>query len=1404
MSTQKKRKYLKKNILLCGESDGERFKRTFIIEKKIGEGSSAVSYEAYHGNSGRGVLKEFYPDTEEAYSIDRDAKGQLFLSERLGDAKERFMRAEREYIEPYEMLLDAKQNGVDQELATFIPAFEIYHGCDEDGNIIGTTYIWSPEPKLETFDKACEEIHKHPSVKPERKLVTVLRAIESLAKCICALHAAGMLHLDIKPSNFGFLKRGNETLTQTLSMFDINSVCSVYHKPEKINATPNYIDTETEYKGVNNQTDIYSIGATLFHAIIVSDETKERDYLYQCDYYDRLREMVDDSRLIRASEANSHPRLRNILTVILRKSLCERADRYANCEELLEDLAPALYYALPSDISRKSRAGEEWVLKDVEKSLDRNKNKNSSLAIQYHLYKNPLYNSLSEDESTINVLLVGFGNYGQKFLDECLQAGQIRGKSLNVTVISDDIVADMETYLSERPELAEFFNVNGSLPDIDDTYGSITFEISKLSRDANKENANILQNILYTHYETKRPHYVFIALGEDDLNFAAAKACKAAIEVFEMNCIVNFVCEDGVHLKQVSAGLCPVYVNKDIEEHSLYPEIERMAFNTHLIWEKNLNVDYRVIKSNFRKTYNHDSCVANVLSLKYKLYSIGIDLEQCSFDEAARLFAESGLIKDKKCRDTKNELIWVEHRRWVTEKLCHGWSRIRKLEDCMGGVTKDEKRKRHVCILRSRPDQKLAAEYKTNDNYEKWDKATVKELDELDELDRMSVDLHRLFTGKAETIRNQNLLSGSNMEGIRTLIEGDSEGERKAFVAFQEWFACLKDIWNGDRGKVRLYKGLKNSFLNAADALPAERQKSLNEQVKAFESIFYPVLASLEYRDWKQDDVALIDNIPFILTYSENAYMVIPYATGGNNEVFKNVAAPTVVNPDRILYLYLIESDKEIRDLRDSIPYVAEYMRKKQFKAAVEFIIAFTDAVSSKANDDFTAELFELGGERIKQIKHIKSSDIMDMSDSFKNYLKQRSSGKRSFAIEKNTTGLSRILQGTGFYNSFPNYQFDSYSMKFDSLSECDMLGYIRKSPYITVTDMAALKRSSSISSNQPEFFDDYKELWKKYCERSGIWKSLCKVLSEYAENADTIASFKKKSPRDKDTYDHEYQYIIPFTCSKSAEKVINFLKEKDIAEPESRITGFTTDSCKIVIVDRCGYRTEYDRLFANVYALMVPDAISRQLNPKSHEVNVVFDNLVVSDISISGNRSAELSGLMGYFKEKGYVSNLIISADGRMSFTYATRQIKELLTTAGKMLEVYTYHKVKELGRFDDVVSSFEIDWEETGVRSEFDCIMTKGFRTLFVECKARPDIEQDFYFKLTSLEKQFGINATAVLIADTKEYSYYDSAPVNDMQRKRGSMMNVVTIWKPDEINNIGHTLLKVINGTYVSAEE
>lgn len=1021
---------------------------------------------------------------------------------------------------------------------------------------------------------------------------------------------------------------------------------------------------------------------------------------------------------------------------------------------------------------------------------------NSFLAIQYHLYAHPLYACCSQSDDSLNVLIIGFGVHGQQFLDASLQSGQIRNKKLNVTVITDS-ENEKTAYLAQRPELPSFFDIDGTLSEDDDNYGRISFESCQLAGNDQNENADILQTIMCEQYDLRRPHYVFIALGDDMLNRAAGDACRTAVEVFEMSCSISYICEKSTSSDEQLSFLYPLFINADIKRIPSYLEVERMAFNTHLVWEKNLNVNYGAVRAGYRKDYNHSSCVSSVLSLKYKLYSIGIDLETTGFVEAARRFG--GILSDKSNRGLKNELIWIEHRRWVAEKLCLGWQHISDLEECATGITKDEKRKRHVCIVRSRPDQKLATEFRSNDNYDKWDKASDTDLGQLDDLDRMSVELHRVYARKAKKAKKQNLLSGNSIAAIRSLIEGN----KKALVAFQEWFTCLKDVWNGDMGKVRQYRSLKMAFINASEGLPVERKKAVREQIKAFETVYYPVLASMEYSDWKQDDVALVDNIPFILTYTENAYLAIPFSTGDNTAVFGNVAASTVVSPSRILYLYYIEKRQSLNELSESIPYVIEYMRKKNFKAVVEFILLYPDAVAPFVTEEYEKSIVQLGNGRIRQVKRIAIKGIEAVHENLTAYLNHRRTGKTLFAVEKNTTTLSYMLQGAGFYKLFPCYQFDSCSMKFHDISNCEMLGFIRKTPYITVTDMAAFRLSSSESSNHPEFYADYKDLWKKYREKSSAWKSLCDTLGAYSEKNDIIASFKRKAPRDKETDQQRYTYILPFACSESVTKVLRFLRSQEIVEQGSRVSSYTTDSCEVVIIDRCGYRNEYDRLFSNIYALMLPGFISVHLNTKSREANVAFDDLVVNGVQVSAGKAAEITGLMEYFRDRGYVINLF-AADGKLSFTYATQRIKELLTTAGKMLEVYTYHKVKELGRFDDVVSSFEIDWEGTDVKSEFDCILTKGFRTLFVECKARLDIEQEFYYKIAELKDQFGINATAVLVADTQEKPFYTSTPVNAMQRRRGNMMDVVTIWRPDEINNIGHTLLKVINGTYASEED
>ncbi|MBR4329384.1 MAG: hypothetical protein IKP71_05980, partial [Candidatus Riflebacteria bacterium] len=607
------------------------------------------------------------------------------------------------------------------------------------------------------------------------------------------------IHRDIKPSNFGLETRNGELREDTVKLFDIDSICSVYDTIDKVVYTIGFSEPT---KDIDNQTDIYSIGATLFNAVIVTDEVKKNRYIYKNEYEDRLLDMVKESKLIHVSKSNSDRYVIHYIAKILKNCLCEKSNRYQKCEDLLEDLKNALKH-MPSGL-----AGNEL---SVENSLAINRKKNSFLAIQYHLYKNPLYPCCSEEKLTI--LIIGFGNYGQSFLDACLQNGQILNKKLHVIVVSDNALSnnsadsDKDIYLEERPELENFFNIDSSLRRIEATYGDIDFKQEQLEKE--KQNTK-LQEIIQNH----KPNYIFIALGDDKLNSGTAETCQKIITYNDIKCIISYVCERN-NKKAAHNSLYPVLINQNIKEQAIYKEIERMAFNTHLIWEKNLNIDLAKIRNEFLEKYNHDSCVSCVLSMKYKLYSIGINLDEKDLSEAARVFSDK--ISENNTIDLKNQLMWIEHRRWVTEKLCQGWQQKKvpddfTEEDFTHGKTKDGKHKKHICIVRSRPNQLLATEYKS---CEDWDK---KSDEQLDELDKLSLKLHREYIKRAEKTKKE---LKEALPLFIDIIKNQILGNTKAISAFNEWSLCFNDIKdnvNRDieriRSEVKLYEGLKTSFLN--------------------------------------------------------------------------------------------------------------------------------------------------------------------------------------------------------------------------------------------------------------------------------------------------------------------------------------------------------------------------------------------------------------------------------------------------------------------------------------------------------------------------------------------------------------------------------------------------------------
>ncbi|WP_028510909.1 hypothetical protein [Ruminococcus sp. NK3A76] len=1338
------RSCLKGSVTLCSDSGHGSFLRTFTVKEMISaSGASAVCYKARHEKSGNGVLKEFYPLT--VHSLYRRDDGQLVCDPGAPEENERFDRLLKEYTEPYEMLLKARQH---DELATFLPNFEIYYGVTGNDSR-ATAYIWTPEPCLETFDAVCRSIHENAADKPGVNLLRVLYSVESLVKCICAMHGEGLIHRDIKPSNFGFLKRGSELLTQTISLFDVDTVCSVYNVPADFaRGSEGFMEPEALSRRANNLTDIYAIGATLFYAVIVTDETAASGYLYNPSYYPRIKELVDGSELICACEMNSHPHLRALLARILQKTLCRRDERYQCCEELLEDVQKALYYVVPAELADRGSAGEQWVLADADSLdvFDADKEKNSTLAMQYHLYTQPLCSSLKKGRDTLDLLLIGFGRYGQIYADLALQIMQMPGIRLRVTVISAS-ADDKAVYLAERPELCRFFDIDGSLGS-GKGFGELRFVTHTFSENDAQQNAKYLDKLFSGD---PKPDRAFVACGRDEKNAFIAGTVSSFCH--------TFAAVDRGHISEQTAFEC-IDLCEDMSALPFFAELERMALNVHLIWNKNLNINFAEVKREFKKPYNHDSCVSFVLAMKYKLQGLGIDTDSADPAALARQYAEF-LGTHEGQRDM---LIYLEHRRWLTEKLCLGYRQIKDLDDCAGGLMRDEKRKRHVCIVTSTPDKGLSGfDWLTPDgqiNKRKWDSPTPADLDRLDELDRMSVELHLMHMKHAAQTKRTDLLGGEIVSALTGLAGQDAA----CAVALRELIACMRAVWHGGNEQWRRCEGLKRAFcerIKASKAFSESDRRTARRLTELLYDRFYPVLACCVYRDYKLDDAALVDGIPFILTYSESVCMVIPMSLGASLDL-SDLAAPTVVNPSRIIYTAYCRSGDELESIRQSLPRICAYMKKKQFAASVELIIGFTPGVLPYSVSQAEKELCDAESRRVTKVKLTEAGSRKDFAATLGAMLEKRRKSFDDLMLELNSTPLSCVMEGAGLYERFDSYSYDPAQMRFTLINGCDLLGFIKARPFITAEDM--FLSSDSETHAAPEFYGDISALWELYCAHTDAWKGLCSQLSSYFQANDTAAVFKRRAGKKGFC-----RYIIPTACRRSAERILGALAAAGLTGTQGTVRSFTTRSCEISISDDHGNRAAFDELFSRVDILMQTDLVSTETDPASHAVRVIYNDLIVRALDLS-TLPADVYELLDGLGRMGYLTNLTVSkAEGSVSFTFASEQIKDLLSESERVLGVYTYHKAKETGGFDDVKSRGEIG----GITP--DCVLTKGFSALFVECGtdrlAKP------------CKTAAGVNLKTVFVTDT------DTANV---QKRRDG---IITVSGTGEIGNIGELLLRLI---------
>ncbi len=1414
-------------------SDCWDFSAQFVVDKLLSKkgGSSAMCYDAKQGSI-KGILKEFYPRSDRYhsavaphYQIRREQELLRIAPE--GEASMACFETDRErFLAAYQIILELKEGEKGAQLASFIPEFQIYYTRLPATEQRGTAYIWMPWSEVITFEKICHDARKASKENAEQQLKMILQGLEYLADCMTVLHGAGLVHRDIAPGNLGF--KPDATSKQAVPampvLFDLDSIIinpsTQPEVPFDAIYTPGFTsEREARYPCI--QTDIRGIGACLFYAL----GTNAEDERYQKELQGKLPDLVAESKLMlecrRAGGEEKYRQLCDEITCILGKCLCtDPEQRYRRCESLSADLQGALK-----------------LLTERVHPYGKVSDRDAFPAIQQHLYRYPLY---GEEGNVWHLLLLGFDPYAQSFLESCLQYGQLDNIDLQIDIAVDRLET-AEAYLEKRKALAEFFHIEkfSSATDLKnatkanppaESYGTIRFTAVG---DYNKENCSAFLHTQRRQNGTEQ--YIFVAAGGNRRNQELAELCYACKTGRVITCVRD--CYEDTTLKKkeldtllqerTKEGYYILPVGAKHERIDLFREIERMAMNIHLIWKKDLLVDWSRMKGNadFKKGYNFKSSVCSAVSLKYKLHSIGLDLDKLGFTETARRFRQK-LDGDDTLR---NRLIYAEHRRWVAEKVALGWQK-RTVEECVQTFeTKDEKKKTHICLVRSRPDQKLKELFSTYESWDDTDQNISSKLQQLDELDALSIILHREYRKAATRTRQEQPRSSAEFKEITQLATAEDVTGKSFYAAFQEWDACIIDLISGVPGRASRYGKLKNAFVEKfKQEMPPEDYKQLDHLVKEFHRKFYPIVAESEHLDWKQNDVAIVENTPFVLTFNESTCLIIPLQTGTSDYIFQNVAAATAINPAELMYLSYIRGKRDLNNLKEALSCIGDFEESRSVRGELlSLSLQEARGVSGRVWGE------EREGEFIGQFEfHRHGTDASGLAAMSKE-LKQAIRGKAICAMEEGFLHRrwSRLLDGDAELRNLPSYYYNLNRGCVDQAEGCDALLYVHKSASIAVNDMVAFRGARGKYGNQPKFYKSYSQMWALYNSNPSLWKRMCRRIDKAVDNGagqigltlllqepeaqteGTVAGQTKensaqellllqKNAAEGENYRTE-SYPIDAEYREGAERILDYLKQNGlIRHGEVYVDYLGNDPTEVRITSVYDNWAQYERLFRHRDLLkrrenMLPGTKDgKQLKLMTDRYRVDFSTGEAKDF-ISEKDWNDIVKWLNRLRDLRCLNALNIKGR-QVELAFRNADDRELLSTEGKLLEVYVYHKLKQSGLFDDVVTSCEIlrdtDESEIPVKNEFDCIVTRGPQMAVIECKAVIDLKQEYYHKLKALSDYFGINCVPVLIGDVR-----NDKPSNRTQISRGDDYGVVTVSSRAHIVDIDKTLLKIFEGSY-----
>lgn len=388
------------------------------------------------------------------------------------------------------------------------------------------------------------------------------------------------------------------------------------------------------------------------------------------------------------------------------------------------------------------------------------------------LYRHPLFEKMPFPGLSVpdfHVLVLGEGPEALAFLDTCLQAGQVPGARIFVTVAAEDPAAARQAWLAERPALPDFVDIDPE-PDAvrEDACGLVRFvPLPFFDADSPLTTAAAMQGLLSGSLREPFYQYVFFCLDTDERTRAAAESLLSD----PARGFVVAAAFRGRPGKELPEEIRGVYLQGSPAVLAEDSRLFEMGFNTHLSYALSDNLDIEKERASYEDSYNKGASLSSVLSIPYKLWSLGIDCK----DPAAAAAA----FQEKMDADTDESLLRAlgasEHRRWVLEKAAEGWTRpgfpdgdidYERFLDL--GDSKDKAAKEHLCLVPATSAMVLQESRYKEKGHALWNSGP--EEAGLDPLDRISLRWHRAHVRRADLVRQLRPLDSAPIQTIEDLV----------------------------------------------------------------------------------------------------------------------------------------------------------------------------------------------------------------------------------------------------------------------------------------------------------------------------------------------------------------------------------------------------------------------------------------------------------------------------------------------------------------------------------------------------------------------------------------------------------------------------------------------------------